>query len=91
MYQAVESSQDLRKGYERLRDGILRYISEVHDCHNVSGFDVHGVTSGNNYHALMKMLGLVIYVLIKSTANEDLKQELIEKIMHMDESTQEVL
>ena len=45
------------------------------------------VAKGNDYLSMMRMLEQVICVIIKSSSNEEMKQELIEKIMSLEDAT----
>jgi hypothetical protein len=45
------------------------------------------VKNPKDYENLMRLLEPIICVLIKSEANEEVKNELIEKLMSLDEAT----
>ena len=57
------------------------------------GFDEAALLShsGYNYSSLLQLLDLVICVIIKSETNEDFKEELIQHILSLSDSTQELL
>ena len=58
-----------------------------------SGFDEAALLShsGYNYTTLLQLLDLIICVIIKSETNEDFKEELIQHILSLSDSTQELL
>jgi len=65
---------------------LEKYFGEVLEMQYYS-VDPAKVASGSSYQSLLNLLDQVICVIIKSGSNEELKLELIEKIMSLDDTT----